>query len=95
MARAVLVVILLVTVWTTAVEARSSAGSTPDPTDCPRVQLPPGVRVPLGARLQVIDRCDLELRKRMGEEGLLDRGEDCRGLQSRRCATAPVTAWPG
>jgi hypothetical protein len=93
MARAVLVLILVVTVWSTALEARSSGESPYDPTDCVRAQLPPGVRVPLGARVQVIDRCDLELRRRIGEEGLLERGRgDCRGLQSRRCATDPVSA---
>jgi hypothetical protein len=91
--RAVLVVILLLTVWSTAVEARSGGGDPPDQRQCARVQLPPGVRVPLGARLQVVDRCDLELRKEIGEGGLLDRVRSaCRGLQSRRCATDPFSA---
>lgn len=89
MARAVLVLVLLVTVWSRALEARSSGGTLSDPPDCVRVQLPPGIRVPLGPRLQVIDLCDLELRKRIGEDGLLERTRRaCRGLQSRACATA-------
>ena len=87
--RAVLVLILVVTVWTRAQEARSIGDSRADPAECVRVPLPPGVRVPLGGRVHVLGPCDLELRRRIGHEGLRERGRGaCRGLLSRRCATA-------
>lgn len=93
MGRALLVLVLLVTVSSTALEARSTgANAPPERPDCHQVQLPPGTRLPLGARPEVIGRCELELRRRLVEEAPRKRsGARCEALASRSCATAPVT----
>jgi hypothetical protein len=74
-------------------QASPAGGPVPQPPGCVRIQLPPGVRIPLGSRLHATGRCDLGVGMRFGERGAIDRGRrSCPGLLSWRCAMAPVSA---
>ncbi len=87
-----MVSLLVAAVWSSAFEARSSGAPEPSSSDCVRVEVPPDLRVPLGARIQVVGRCELELRKLIGRDGAVERARRrCYGMQSSRCATEPAS----